>query len=380
MKKLFRAFGYPEVVWLPKSEQSFLGFISIAFLLAMFATPYPQVAMWVGFLFAAYAAIANDSIQTIGTFIASNQDKKWWVLWIFIGGIFCLTMLYSWLTLGGDVSHGRLAAKGFEVAPTEFHFLQVAAPIFLLILTRLRMPVSTTFILLTSFAASTNAVGKVLAKSMSGYVLAFGLGLFFFMLVAKASKKYFVGTAKPWWTVAQWITSGSLWAVWLTQDAANIAVYLPRSLSFPQFFAFISVVTIGLGILLYTKGGRIQKIVTEKSIVTDVRFATLIDLIYCVILFYFKLHSKVPMSTTWVFIGLLAGRELGMSIMKTGTHTVLGGLKLALKDVTYALIGLTVSIAIAVGVNDNLTFTEVVTEIPDAFTSGIVKFFSKLGL
>ena len=40
------------------------------------------------FLFAAYAAIANDSIQTIGTFIASNQDKKWWVLWIFIGGIF----------------------------------------------------------------------------------------------------------------------------------------------------------------------------------------------------------------------------------------------------------------------------------------------------
>ena len=380
MKKLFRAFGYPEVVWLPKSEQSFLGFISIAFLLAMFATPYPQVAMWVGFLFAAYAAIANDSIQTIGTFIASNQDKKWWVLWIFIGGIFCLTMLYSWLTLGGDVSHGRLAAKGFEVAPTEFHFLQVAAPIFLLILTRLRMPVSTTFILLTSFAASTNAVGKVLAKSMSGYVLAFGLGLFFFLLVAKASKKYFVGTAKPWWTVAQWITSGSLWAVWLTQDAANIAVYLPRSLSFPQFFAFISVVTIGLGILLYTKGGRIQKIVTEKSIVTDVRFATLIDLLYCVILFYFKLHSKVPMSTTWVFIGLLAGRELGMSIMKTGTHTVLGGLKLALKDVTYALLGLTVSIAIAVGVNDNLTFTEVVTEIPDAFTSGIVKFFSKLGL
>ena len=380
MKKLFRSFGYPEVVWLPKSERSFLGFISLAFLLAMFATPYPQVAMWVGFLFAAYAAIANDSIQTIGTFIASNQDKKWWVLWIFIGGIFCLTMLYSWLTLGGDVSHGRLAAKGFEVAPTEFHFLQVAAPIFLLILTRLRMPVSTTFILLTSFAASTNAVGKVLAKSMSGYVLAFALGLFFFMLVAKAAKKHFVGTAKPWWTVAQWITSGSLWAVWLTQDAANIAVYLPRSLNFFQFFAFISIVTIGLGILLYTKGGRIQKIVTEKSVVTDVRFATLIDLIYCIILFYFKLHSKVPMSTTWVFIGLLAGRELGMSIMKTGSHTVLGGLKLALKDVTYALIGLTVSIAIAVGVNDNLTFTEVVTEIPEAFVNGIVKFFSKLGL
>ena len=69
-----------------------------------------------------------------------------------------------------------------------------------------------------------------------------------------------------------------------------------------------------------------------------------------------------------------------MSILKTGAHTIMGGLKLALKDVTYALLGLIVSIAIAVGVNDNITFTEVVTEIPEAFKSGITKFFGKLGL
>ena len=150
MKKLIKAFSFPATVWFPKTEHNFLLFIICSFLLAMFATPYPQYAMWVGFIFAAYAAIANDSIQTIGTFIASNQDKKWWVLWLFIGGIFFFTMLFSWVTLGGDVSHGRLTSKGFEIAPTEFHFLQIAAPIFLLILTRLRMPVSTTFILLTS--------------------------------------------------------------------------------------------------------------------------------------------------------------------------------------------------------------------------------------
>ena len=50
--------------------------------------------------------------------------------------------------------------------PTTLH-------IFLLILTRLKMPVSTTFILLTSFAASPAAVGKVLGKSLSGYVIKF---------------------------------------------------------------------------------------------------------------------------------------------------------------------------------------------------------------
>ena len=379
MKKLFKAFGYPEVVWLPKTERNFLGFICIAFMLAMFATPYPHIAMWVGFLFAAYAAIANDSIQTIGTFIASNQDKKWWVLWIFIGGIFFFTMLYSWVTLSGDVSHGRLASKGFDVAPTEFHFLQVAAPIFLLILTRLRMPVSTTFILLTSFAATPAAVGGVLAKSMSGYVLSFLMGLFFFMLVARAAKKYFTGEAKFGWTIAQWITSGTLWSVWLMQDAANIAVYLPRSMNTGQFMGFVSVVVIGLGLLLYYKGGRIQKIVTEKSVVTDVRFATLIDLIYCVILFYFKLHSQVPMSTTWVFIGLLAGRELGMALMKTGDNSIWKSIKLGLKDMSYALIGLVISIAIAIGVNDQLTVASMFETIPQEFAAGFVKFFSRIG-
>ena len=380
MKKIFKGLGYPEVVWFPKSEHNFLTFICLSFIAAMFITPYPQYAMWAGFLFAAYAAIANDSIQTIGTFIASNQDKKWWVLWIFIGGIFFFTMLYSWLSLGGDVSHGRLTSKGFEIAPTEFHFLQIAAPIFLLILTRLRMPVSTTFILLTSFAATPAAVGGVLAKSMSGYILSFLMGLFFFLIIAKSAKKYFTGKANFSWTIAQWITSGTLWSVWLMQDAANIAVYLPRSLNTGEFIGFTSIVVIGLGLLLYYKGGRIQKIVTEKSVVTDVRFATLIDLIYCIILFYFKLHSKVPMSTTWVFIGLLAGRELGMAIMKTGDNNVWNAIKLGVKDASYALIGLIISIAIAIGVNDQLTVSSMFDSIPKEFAAGIVKFFSKIGI
>ena len=88
--------------------------------------------------------------------------------------------------------------------------------------------------------------------------------------------------------------------------------------------------------------------------------------------------SEVPMSTTWVFIGLLAGRELGMSLMKTGTNTVFGGLKLAIKDVSFALIGLFISIVIAVGVNDSLKYDQVLVEIPQAFKAGIENFFEKI--
>ena len=397
MKKFLSRFSYPVELYVQKSERSFLSFIVCCFLLAMFAAPYPQLAMWVGFLFAAYAAVANDSIQTIGTFIASNQDKKWWVLWLFLGGIFVSTITYSWMTVDvvgainetgeavgdgivdRDVSNGRLSAKGFDKAPTSFHFLQVAAPVFLLILTRLRMPVSTTFILLTSFAATPAAVGKVLAKSMSGYILAFFIGFIVFITIAQLAKKHFTGKANFGWTIAQWITSGTLWSVWLMQDAANIAVYLPRSMNFFTFLGFVSIIFFGLGLLLYYKGGRIQKIVTEKSVVTDVRFATVIDFIYCILLFYFKLHSKVPMSTTWVFIGLLGGRELGMAIRRSGENSIFKSFKLIFKDFSFAMIGLFVSIVIAIGVNDQLSFTAMLQDIPDQFISGIVKFFSRLG-
>ena len=86
------------------------------------------------------------------------------------------------------------------------------------------------------------------------------------------------------------------------------------------------------------------------------------------------------MSTTWVFIGLLAGRELGMAIMKTGNNNILHALKLGLKDMTYALLGLLISIAIAIGVNDQLSVSLMFETIPQEFISGIVKFFSKLGI
>ena len=73
-----------------RQERIFIGLIGAFFLIAGITFPYAEIAMWVGFAFAGYSAIANDSIQTIGTFLASNHDKKWWVLWVFIGGIFWL--------------------------------------------------------------------------------------------------------------------------------------------------------------------------------------------------------------------------------------------------------------------------------------------------
>lgn len=357
--KSLKALSYIENLFpdsflvLIREERRFLLLIGIFFLVAGVTYETPHIAMWVGFFFAAYSAIANDSIQTIGTFLASNSDKKWWVLWMWIGGIFLVTMTYSWVTYNGDVTYERLTAKGFENAPETFTFLQVAAPLFLLILTRLRMPVSTTFLLLSCFSANLEGITSVLIKSVSGYFVAFLVAIIVWYVLYGLLEKIFKGKPSAFWMPLQWVISGSLWAVWLMQDAANIAVYLPRSLEVSGFLAFIGIIFLGLGVLFYLRGDRIQQIVTEKSYVTDVRSATIIDGVYAVILWYFKGVSVVPMSTTWVFIGLLAGREIAMSITdsrgkgKPMRHSLL----LIGKDAGYATIGLAISIILAVAIN-----------------------------
>src|SRR5690606_19720618 len=100
-------------------ERTFFRLIALFTLIAAIAYPYPQDALWVRIMFAAYSAIANDSIQTIGTFIASNSDRKWWQLWLFIGSIFVFTVAYSWVVYDGDVSYQRLTSKGFSEPPTS---------------------------------------------------------------------------------------------------------------------------------------------------------------------------------------------------------------------------------------------------------------------
>ncbi|NGP77245.1 hypothetical protein G3570_11405 [Balneolaceae bacterium YR4-1] len=339
-----------------REERTFLALLGVFFFVAGVSFPNAEIAKWVGFALAGYSAIANDSIQTIGTFIASNEDKKWWVLWLFIGGIFLATVSYSWYAYDGDVSYQRLASKGFSEAPASFTFLQIAAPIFLLMLTRMRMPVSTTFLLLSCFAADASAIGSVLEKSLSGYLVAFVASIIVWIVLSGVIKKFIKGKPHPMWTGFQWLTSGSLWAVWIMQDAANIAVYLPRSMTFNQFAVFALYIFFGLGILFYLRGDKIQKVVTEKSDVRDIRSATIIDFVYAIILYYFKIKSQIPMSTTWVFIGLLAGREIAMTFTdaRGKGKPLKKSLKLIGKDVGYALIGLAVSIALAVAINPEI--------------------------
>lgn len=339
-----------------KKERPFLIVICVLVSIAGLVTPYTYAAMWFGFALAAYSAIANDSIQTIGTFIASNQSKKWYWLWLFMGLIWLGTVGYSWYFYNGDVTYERLSVPGLDKAPESFVFLQLAAPIVLLILTRLRMPVSTTFLLLNVFTYKAGTIVEVMFKSFVGYILAFVIAIAVWYILERFVRNYLKGQAKPYWMYLQWITSGILWSVWIMQDAANIAVFLPRQLNAIEFSVYAGFVFLGLGFLFYMKGDKIQSIITEKTDVTDVRAATIVDFVYAIILFYFKMYSNVPMSTTWVFIGLLAGREVAIAIGKNAKakkrgEWVMRAFNLAGKDIFKATIGLVVSLILAVIIN-----------------------------
>ena len=97
-------------------------------------------------------------------------------------------------------------------------------------------------------------------------------------------------------------------------------------------------------------GGKIQQIVLEKHNTRYVRSATIIDGVYWLILFFFKELNDIPMSTTWVFVGLLCGRELAMATI-TGKHKFKTVFPLITKDFIKMMIGLGASVGVVLSIH-----------------------------
>ena len=303
------------------------------------------IIMWLGFILAAYSVVGNDVIQTLGTFLTSNEKtQKWWVLWIFASVILVAALVNGYVN--NDIDYGRL--DKFEM-PTEFPWYYLLPPIVLLSITRSGIPVSTTFMILTLFSLSAipsdlpsmlsntfdsgTKLGGMIQKSIMGYIIAFVSAAVIYVAITRATEKKFIENpikdgSRTFWVIAQWLTTGFLWYQWLTQDLANIYIYLRggEDLSVIGFIASMAVLVGLLGYIFYSKGGAVQDVVRQKTNTADIRSATFIDLIYGLVLMLFKGSTffgfgislpwvgNLPMSTTWVFIGLLAGREIGMRL------------------------------------------------------------------
>lgn len=309
--------------------------------------------MIAGFLLSMYACVSNDIIQTLGTFLSANKKTPFYYLWAFSVIVLVITIVTGWIVNNGDMSFGLLT----RIPVTEHYtFLYLLPPIILILLTRWGIPVATTFLVLSVFSVSdTSVIWMMLTKSVLGYVIAFVAAIIIYNIIGRPLERYFYYTQKrsgdtkisKWWMVAKWCSTAFIWSQWIVQDSAKLFVYLPRKASVTELLFVLLSFTVFLGILTYKRGGDIQKIVKMKTNVQDPRSATIIDIIYAFLLLYFINLNNVPMSTTWVFIGLLAGREIAL-YQRLRFESPKKMYKHIIKDLYKVTLGLIVSVVVVV--------------------------------
>jgi len=304
-----------------------------------------NIFMILGFLLSLYACVSNDVIQTLGTFLSTTKDRPVWQVWLFCGTILILTFVSGWIINDGDMAFGLLDRIPH---PKVFYWWHLLPPIILWILTKKGIPVATAFLIISVFSSNT-IIGMMIAKSFIGYVSALLLSLILYFLIARNVEKRFMDKdnqkiSTPW-IVAKWISTAILWSAWLLQDGAKLFVFLPRKLTFIQMVLSLVVFLMLLYIICYKRGGEIQNIIKLKTNTQDIRSATIIDIVYACILIYFLNLNNIPMSTTWVFLGVLAGREIAL-YNRLRFITEKKVYKHVIKDFTKAIIGLVVSIAV----------------------------------
>ena len=310
------------------------------------------IFMITGFLLSLYACVSNDAIQTLGTFLNTTKDRPVWQIWLYIGLVMVVTFTIGWIVNDGDMAFGRL--DRIPHAQT-FYWWHILPPLVLLYLTKKGIPVATAFLIVSVFSSST-VVGLMIAKSFIGYVAALICSMVLYFFIARRVEKIFLymknkPITKPW-IVAKWLSTAFLWSAWLLQDGAVLFIYLPRKLTLLQLILSLLIFLGLLYILCYKRGGEIQNIVKLKTNTQDTRSATIIDCVYALILLYFQNVNNIPMSTTWVFLGVLAGREIAL-YNRLRFITEKKVYKHLIKDLTKAIIGLVVSIIVVFVLNNH---------------------------
>lgn len=173
--------------------------------------------------------------------------------------------------------------------------------------------------------------------------------LFVFWVLHERKADDSVSRHSAFWRIAQTFTTALLFSTWLMHDMVNIAVFLPGTLNINIMVIISFIFLLGLAYTFRIKGWPVWNIVTKKTSTNEIVAATMIDLVYFVILLIFKEWSNIPMSTTWVFVWLLAGRQLAIrSINRIDVIEWAGRFKVAFKEIwkdfSKIMVGLGISV------------------------------------
>ena len=174
------------------------------------------IFMIIGFLLSLYACISNDVIQTLGTFLSTTRHRPVWQIWIYTSIVLVITFVVGWYVNDGDMAFGRLTKIPF---PEQFYWWHILPPIVLIWLTRLGVPVATSFLIVSIFSSNT-VIGMMIAKSFIGYAAAVISSFILYFFIARKVEKVFLykkNNISKHWIAAKWISTAFLWSAWLLQ-------------------------------------------------------------------------------------------------------------------------------------------------------------------
>lgn len=296
-------------------------------------------ALLVTFL-SVFSVIENSSFQIFGTFLTSNKNKSVFQIFIFIFAIFFVTLLFEWTTNGGRLDFDRLVNINYS---ENIDFRSVLAPLLLFFLTYKKIPVSTTFILLSGFATK-HTVDSMLTKTATSYLVSFVFGYYIWykldkLLNGKISD--FDNDKIKKWENIQIISNIGLIIFWIMSNNSNLVVSLPRTFNILYFLIYILFCAISVFYVVFSRGGKIQSIIDAKNGLDNPKTNSILNIAFSLIIFMFQYINTTPVATTWSFVGLLSGRELALSMKSNGVKRIT--LIKILRDLSVLIYGLLIT-------------------------------------
>ena len=303
---------------------------------------YGGYALLVTFL-SIFSVLENSSFQIFGTFLSKSKKEPFYKMFLFIFSMFFATLLVEWSINGGRLDFNRLLK--FEYV-SEIGLKSILAPLLLLILSYKKIPVSTTFILLSGFATK-NTIDSMLAKTATSYIFSFIIGYYvWYVLDKKFHNKIsnFNDKKVNFWNNIQLISNVILVVFWIMSNNGNLVVALPRHFSVLDLCIYLLLCSISILYIVLAGGGEMQKsIMNAKNGLDNPKTSSIINIVFSSIILVFQYISPTPIATTWSFIGLLSGREFALSMKKINGVKRITIIKI-LKDLSVLIYGLIVTL------------------------------------
>lgn len=323
-------------------------YIMIIMLIPFLFTPFNFHWIIVGLIF--FSIVLNNSFQILGTFLIINKNTSIWKSWLFLSSIFVITIMSCWFLCKGQIHFKKLNTIAYTENLTFFHYI---SPLVIIYFTKKKIPASASFLFLSLFA-SKSGIYALLANTFRSYIISFIGAFFIWKYLGKIIKKLWSNKInfeeleknQNLWVVLQYVSTASLWISWLISNSPTAIVFLPRQFDFKSLSVFLFLGCFIIYYILYKKGGAMQNIIKNKKDTDNLQSATMLNIIYSLMIYTLQFAISMPISTTWVFVGLMGGRELAIIENKQNIISNISfknSIQKILKDLLISSIGILIS-------------------------------------